>query len=161
MAINSNHLRHHVIRPALKFINTWSYPAEELLLGTAAQESRMGTYLKQLNGGPAIGIFQMELFTYNDLWASFIKYKPEEFRDRLKMLATRTNSADARPSGYDMVGNLYYAAAMARVFYMRIPEALPSESDVVAMAEYWKKYYNTVHGKGTVSEFVHNYQSFV
>jgi len=38
--------------------------AVKLLLGTAAQESRFGTFLHQLGGGPAKGAFQMEPATF-------------------------------------------------------------------------------------------------
>ena len=60
-----------------------------------------------------------------------------------------------------MIGNLYYAAAMARVHYLRRPEALPPAGDVEALGQYWKNFYNTFLGKGTVEEFVENYHRHV
>ena len=56
-------------------------------------------------------------------------------------------------------GNLYYAVAMCRIHYYRVSEALPN--DLEGMARYWKKYYNTELGKGTVEEFIHNYEQAV
>jgi hypothetical protein len=53
-----------------------------------------------------------------------------------------------------MHGNHFYAAAMCRVFYLRVPERLPQADDSAAMARYWKRYYNTHLGKGTVEGFL-------
>ena len=47
---------------------------------------------------------------------------------------------------------------MARIHYLRVPEALPAADDVVGLAAYWKRYYNTELGAGTVEKFVESYQ---
>lgn len=39
---------------------------------------------------------------------------------------------------------------MCRLLYRRIKEPLPHERDVLGMARYWKRYYNTSLGKGSV-----------
>ena len=49
---------------------------------------------------------------------------------------------------------------MARIHYRRVPSPLPKLS-LVGLAYYWKKYYNTVKGKGSVNEFRHNFSRFV
>jgi hypothetical protein len=41
---------------------------------------------------------------------------------------------------------------MCRVHYLRVKEALPTENDAAGMASYWKRYYNTVLGKGTIEQ---------
>jgi len=61
---DADHLRREIIAPALRHIGMWSGAAENLLLGTAAVESRMGTYLRQVGGGPALGIWQVEPVTH-------------------------------------------------------------------------------------------------
>ncbi len=45
-----------------------------------------------------------------------------------------------------------YAAAMARVRYLRVKEAIPK--DPRDIAAYWKQYYNTPLGAGTVEKFI-------
>jgi len=50
---------------------------------------------------------------------------------------------------------------MCRVHYLRRAEPLPKADDVHGMAAYWKRYYNTVHGKGTQQEFVENYERYI
>jgi hypothetical protein len=154
MAIDPKHLRELVIQPACKALGLWSIAAEELLLGTACQESKCGTFLKQLGKGPALGIFQMEPATYKDLFENFLRDR-EPLRGKLHELAGHvTVSAEM------MVYNLRYAAAMCRIHYYRVKDPLPAAGDIPAQAAYWKKFYNTPKGAGTVEEYLHNYRRF-
>lgn len=158
MSINADQLRHDVIRPTLKRIALYSKAAENLLMGTAAQESHLGTYLRQMGGGPAVGIFQMEPATHYDLWHNYLRYKVS-LANEIRAIAGVP--LDRIPKAEAMVGNLYYATAMARIHYLRRPEALPLADNPVDLGEYWKRYFNTHLGRGTVDEFVHNYNRFV
>jgi hypothetical protein len=153
VGINPKQLRELVIRPACEAIGLYSLAAEELLLGTACQESKCGTYLKQLGTGPALGIFQMEPRTHDDLWKNFVRSKDlgAELID-LSIVAFDTPDAD------EMVWNLKYAAAMCRVHYYRVKAPLPAAGDIPAQAAYWKKYYNTIKGAGTVEEYLKNWK---
>lgn len=63
--INYNQFKEHVVVPVLKYLEPeipYSESAVNLLLMTAAHESRGGTYLKQING-PALGVYQMDQLT--------------------------------------------------------------------------------------------------
>ena len=75
LGLDVNQVRLYVVRPALQEIGLWSQVAENLVLGTAVTESRL-KYLKQLGKGPALGIFQMEPFTHNDIWRTHLWGKP-------------------------------------------------------------------------------------
>ena len=78
--IDALQLRHEIIRPTLKHLDPvipYSMAAENLLMGTCAQESRMGQFLVQLEGGPARGIFQMEYSTEYDIIRNFTRFRPE------------------------------------------------------------------------------------
>ena len=154
MSLNCKDLRELVVRPTLQHLRLWSPAAEDLILGTAAQESALGTYLKQVNG-PALGIYQMEPGTFNDIWENYLAYKPD-LTNSLYMLY-RQNIPDATA----MVGNLYYATAFCRIHYLRVPEAIPVHKDIKGYAAYWKKYYNTPLGAGTEQEFIDNYKRYV
>ncbi len=151
MGLNAKQLRELVVRPALKEINLWSQAAENLVMGTAAQESRL-EYLKQLGGGPALGLFQVEPVTYNDYWDNFITY-----RNGLHASILRSVQAAKKPPANRVVWDLKYAAIMCRVHYRRVSAPLPEASDLPGLAAYWKKYYNTPLGKGTETEFKENY----
>lgn len=140
-----------VIQPTLAHLELGGRAAEELLLGTAIQESRVH-YLHQVGGGPAQGVFQMEPATHADIWQNYLAYKPD--------LAKKVNELSLLGPGDipQMTGNMYYAAAMCRVHYRRVPKALPEAGDLEAQADYWKEFYNTFLGAGTVDEYIENYQ---
>lgn len=158
MSIDAHQLRAYIVRPVLEQLGLWSKSAENLLMGTAAQESHVGQFLHQLGGGPAKGIFQMEPATHDDTWEHFLRYKP----NLAKVVRAIAGVADGvRPSSELMVGNLYYAAAMARIYYLRAPEPLPEADDIEGLAAYWKRYYNTYLGRGTDEEFIRNYDRVV
>lgn len=134
-----------IIRPTLYALELPGQAAEALVLGTAMAESGCGTYLRQLGGGPALGIYQMEPATHDDLWKNWLRYRPE-LTDRVeRMLGAYPTEKSAA-----LIGNLYYATAMCRLHYRRQPQPLPAWDDAEGLAKYWKKYYNTHLGKGTV-----------
>ncbi len=155
MGINANQLRQLVVRPALKAIGLWSEAAENLVMGTAAQESGL-THIHQLGAGPAVGLFQMEPATYHDIWNRWLAGQPE-IRKKLLKIAGLPEDSIGEPDVNLMAGNLYFAAAMCRIFYRRIQAPLPAADDVPGLAAYWKKYYNTAKGKGTPQQFVSNW----
>lgn len=140
--------RDTTIRPALVSIGLWSLAAEELLLGTAMQESRL-THRTQLGGGPALGLFQMEPATHDDIWTNFLKY-----RNALGKLITDLRTATPVDALGQLRQNDRYAAGMARVHYKRASGPLPAAGDTDAMAAYWKKYYNTPSGAGKQEHYV-------
>ena len=74
--LSSIHLQDRVIAPALDKINLWSRAVEELVHGTAIVESGL-TYLKQHGDGPALGVWQIEPATHEDLYTNFLDYRPE------------------------------------------------------------------------------------
>jgi hypothetical protein len=152
--IDPEQLLRYVIMPVLTGLDLYSDAAARLLLGTACQESECGRWLRQFGNGPARGIFQMEPATHNDLWDNFLKYKPDLEK---RVYVWTSNKEPARAE--EMTGNLYYAAAMCRVHYLRFPEPIPD--NLPAQAAYWKKYYNTTAGKGKVEEYISNWRRFM
>lgn len=148
--INPKQLKSLVIEPVLKDYTLYSEAAVNLLLGTCAQESRMGYYLKQVKG-PALGIYQMEPKSHHDICENVIRAHPDRFIYK--------NDENDEVDG--LVSDLKYATIMCRLQYWRFPEALPKANDIEGLAKYWKKYYNTEKGKGTVEQFVENYHKYV
>ena len=125
--------------------------AIELLMGTAAAESALGTYLYQFNNGPAMGPFQMERKTHIWLW---------DYLQRRPRIATYIQKVCPYPNDYKLRFDLGYQIVMTRLKYWTIPESLPDPKDIEAMARYWKKYYNTSEGKGTIGSFVNCYEIY-
>jgi hypothetical protein len=56
--------------------------------------------------------------------------------------------------GYLLETNIAFAICMCRVHYRRVPKALPKLFDKPSFASYWKKYYNTKLGAGTIQKFL-------
>ena len=134
-----------IIRPTLEALGgpQDSEAAVELLLATALHESRL-TYLKQIRG-PALGVYQMEPATHDDIWDNFLSRTPE----------IRLREAITRKPAPAMVWDLAYATLMARIHYWRVTdEPLPEAGDAPAMAKYWKDHYNTHLGAGTEEQFL-------
>ncbi|MGB1309572.1 MAG: hypothetical protein ACPG47_00095 [Leucothrix sp.] len=148
MTLKLDYIKEGVVRVALSKLHNWSVASQELLLGTAAVESDFGAHLEQING-PAIGLWGMEPATHDSLWDDFIEYR----KKYKKILEPRSVER--------LYGDWVYAAQMARIKYMTIPELLPASWDIDGMANYWKKYYNTPAGKGTVEVFVKKYRKYV
>lgn len=137
-----------VIRPSLQQIGLWTPAAEELLLGTALVESDL-LHRIQIGGGPARGLFQMEIETHDDIWNNFLKYK-----SYLAKAITSLQSSPKANRHTDLETNDKYACAMARLVYYRKPSALPKAGNINAMAAYWKQHYNTLLGAGTVAKYI-------
>jgi hypothetical protein len=155
----ANIFRSTVIRPVLVILGTTkvaNVAAEELLLGTAVQESLNFMYRNQAGGGPAKGYFQMEPSTHDDIWDNYLKYRSKLSKDVLSFLSNASaNKID------ELETNDKYAAAMARVHYMRVSAPLPKAGDISAQADYWKKYYNTYRDKGYAFEYIEKWNKYV
>ena len=132
-----------------------SEAAVELLLGTAAHESHLGKWLVQQGGGPARGIYMIE---------------PEELSDVLSWMwrrqmrlayAVDDMQAPWPDSAVQLVTNLTFATAIARLSYWQHVEPLPAAADVEGLAKYWKKYYNTEAGAGEWPQWIYNYHKMV
>jgi hypothetical protein len=151
MGIEKTQLR-ELITQVLRYLDPeipFSESAVELLMLTCAQESHLGTYIKQVGSGPARGIFQMEPNTERDLYANFLKLKPGLLA-KIHAVTYDCSTPD------DSLGNLTYQIAMARVHYFRSPRPIPA--DLYGWAAEWKRHYNTPLGAGTEDEAINNYK---
>lgn len=158
MSINKDQLRELIIE-TLKEVDLHSDSAVELLMGTAAVESNLGEYIKQVNG-PALGIFQMEPETYFDIWENYLKFKPMTFSKNYNI--EHLQGKQLYKHGADtMRYNLKYAIIMTRLHYLRRPEPLPKANDIEGLAYYWKSYFNTRLGKGKQTDFIDKYIKYV
>ncbi len=150
LGIHTAELRFEVVRPTLHDLGLWSECAENLLLGTAAVESHMGHKLHQ-EQGPALGIYQIECATHDDLWQNYLNWH-QDLANRIMGFASQRSAKAGLER--DLVVNLAYATAIARAIYSRVGEELPPADDPEALGAYWKKHYNTEKGRGSVEHFV-------
>ncbi|ELA8466744.1 hypothetical protein Q1G98_000190 [Vibrio alginolyticus] len=145
-----------VIRPWLKRLGLYSRSAEQLIVGTIYQESN-GHFIQQVGGGPALGLIQMEPATYKDIWDNFLAYRRSLANKLTELASMESLDGDMRPDVSQLVTNLAFAVAICRVHYLRVKEALPTAGDLDGLAKYWKDYYNTRLGAGTVDDFKKNF----
>jgi hypothetical protein len=143
-----------VIRPALAVLPAAQQGArrEQLLCGTSAHESGFQSIAQR--GGPALGPFQMEPATHQDLWASYIDLRPGLAQAIMSLLE------DGHfPTPSALIPCPRYAAAMASTLYFRCPGTVPD--DLAGQAAYWKRFYNTIDGAGTVAEYLADWERLV
>lgn len=144
-----------LVESTLKEVGLYKEDAVWLLLGTRAQESAFGKYSRQIGGGPALGTYQMEPATFNDIVNTYLRYR-KPLRKKI-MKVCDVNYFDPQ----DLLSNEKLAICFARLKYYRVKEALPSKNDISAMAHYWKQYYNSYKGAGKPSEFISNWYHFM
>ncbi len=146
----------NLTRDTIKKLDMYSDSAQQLMLGTFAVESDFGTHLHQLNGGPALGIGQMEPRTFHSLIDNYLHYRNALF-DKIMYICR----FDHKPNSIDLVTNTSFAICMTRIKYWKIKEQLPESHDVQGLASYWKRYYNTPAGLGTEEKFIEKYYKYV
>ena len=114
---------------------------------TTGQTESGYDYLRQIKG-PAIGFWQMEPATMWDIWENYVLYRPK-YKEALWRLGFNEGFGEQ-----SLLSNLAVQAAFCRLHYRRVPKGLPKANDLEGQAKYWKKYYNTIEGKGTVEHFI-------
>ena len=55
--------------------------------------------------------------------------------------------------------NIAYGIMHCRLKYYRVPKKLPS--DLEGQAAYYKKYYNSAHGKASEEEYIEQYKEAI
>lgn len=154
--MNVKHYQQYIVRYTLYHLGLHSKEAELLVLGTAVHESLGLKYIKQFDNGPAMGFVQMEAATHDDIWKNYLHWRPE----LAKLVCSAANlPQDIVPIATNLIGNMNYGATMCRIHYLRQPGAIPR--DLEGQARYWKKHYNTSLGKGTVNEYMDNWDRYV
>lgn len=157
-----------VIEPTLRYLDPdipLTRAAMQLVLGTALHESANLQYIDQLSRlpttpGPAYGLWQMEARTMGDHFDWLHAKSADGTRVRAALSAKiEAMIAPWRTLPHQVHGNLYLACALCRVHYRRVSEALPAADDAPALASYWKRYYNTSEGAGTIAQGVVAMQS--
>lgn len=143
--INKKQLR-RLVDDTLKGYGLYSEASANLVYGTIIQESR-GEYLRQNVENfdmdkHAIGICQVEKNTFLWLQSIYVGKYPELAKTRFEELEY----------------NLKLSILFCRLRYLIYPDPIPE--DLIGQAEYWKKVYNTYKGKGTVQEYINNFNKY-
>ena len=159
MGICAKELRILVIRPTLQHLGEIGVQvdaAENLLLGTAAQESGLGFHLK-LSRTQGLGIYRISPRTHTNIWDKYLVDSPE-LASAVRGLASQQEFL-SNPHA-ELATNLSYATAIAWMVFKRADKALPAANDVQGLGEYLALHYHH-RPKASAEEFVRNYKRFI
>jgi hypothetical protein len=150
MSILAADFGQYVVQDALEILANmnaipYSETAYNLLMGTAAQESLLGTYLVQ-QSGPGIGPFMQ---TPSEVPAMLAACNA----NTLSALASVSHSGS---SPNQIITNLVYAAMICRIFYWQVPAPLP-DNTLAGLWGYYKEHYNTATGAATQTQWNTNW----
>lgn len=145
-----------LIRTTCQELGKWTLDAEELLLGTAAKESRLGKFLFQIGGGPGRGLMQVEAETELDIW----RFLRKPFRDAFLRRFVGVTGVTG-PDKDAIIWNPVYSIALARCRYMYVADTIPPARNIIGQARYWDRYYNCNPNYGTPAEYIESYCELV
>ena len=119
--------------------------APQLLLETMAQETRLGAYKDPTPYGAGRGICQFDLIAFKDVQerTGALDAKAIQAEFAIDIKKTRHDQLDYSP---------LLSLIFCRLFYKLVKAPIPA--DLEGRAAYWKRYYNTVAGKGTAHEYI-------
>ena len=124
--------------------NGKNHNADKLLLETARAETNLG-FTKDLGiktGG--VGLCQFDELPFNDVKQRSLKYR-ELILDKLKIDISKVEWSE-------LAYNPLLSVLFCRLKYKLIPEEIPTTLE--DRAKYWKKYYNSVLGAGTIYHYL-------
>ena len=143
----------NLIERVLKKMDLHSPEASDLVYKTGKVESGY-KYIRQIKG-PARGLFQCESWVAVDICKNYLAYRKSLMRkvaDATKVKLSYFVEPNEEDWSYILETNIAAQIAMCRLHYRRIPKPLPSSLE--GQAKYWKKYYNSMAGRGTVEDFL-------
>lgn len=121
-----------------------------LVLETGCAESQLGTYPDAHNEKWGVGLYQHDRINIEDI---LLHGKARHFNVIKDVFGYDMHKVQLEDLAFDPL----LSTICCRLSYKRIPAAIPH--DLYSRAEYWKLYYNTTSGAGTVSHYleaVHN-----
>lgn len=154
--MNKEQLVNLVIIPTLKEIPK-GISAEAVLAVTMiiAHESTRGNFLKQIGGGPALGIIQMEPRTHNSTW----KFGDSIWKNAYNMEIISKDDFDNKrhPLPGRLIYDLRYNVFMARQnIFMDRDTPLPKTPH--QMSDYLKSWWNSAGGEAKSNSYLRDYE---
>lgn len=126
--------------------------AKEMIIETAIAETGLGQ-IEDKTTGAGMGITQFDEFPFNDIRNRCIKLKDKIYKE-LKIDISLVEWDDLRY-------NQFLALLFTRLLYWLASRkvdgkyvSIPIPATIEERAEYWKEFYNTKDGKGTVEHYL-------
>ena len=120
-------------------------PAVKLLAETAAAETNYGKAVDR-SWNVGVGVMQFDPIGFDDVKARTSERVKDIVQKEFGIIIDRTYIGDLRHS--PMLSVIF-----ARLKYRLIPSPIPA--DVHGRAAYWKKWYNSELGAGTIDHYLH------
>ena len=139
-----------IAEQVLKHMCVYSDEAMDLVMRTGAVESLYQNIEQQSENSPAVGFFQVEQATADDIWHNYLMFRKTSMLPLVEQV-TGHRFADGPWNRFQIMSNIALQVALCRLKYLRVPHPIPKS--VNAQAEYWLKYYNG-GGHGTVDRFI-------
>ncbi len=156
----ADQIRRDAVIPALQALEPvipHTLAAENLMLGIAAHESGGFVHRVQIGGGPARGLWQMELVTFRDVYDRYLGARPV-LRGKVDALWPN-DGTDPWPQ---VETNDIFACACARIRCFMSPAKINFDPrDVFEMSRWWSANYNTHRDPVMEAQFVANYRRYV
>lgn len=134
---------------AMKGSNEDIEATRQLMIGTIAQETKLGTYRDPSPYKHGAGLSQIDpgipFEDIQDRGTKYIRQVKETFG--IDILSATHRELELSP---------LLSVVMARVKYKLVPKAIPADFD--GQWEYYKRYYNSYAGKATKEEYTRNYE---
>ena len=140
-----------VITETLNYLGEWSQPAENLLLGTAIQESGLGFCMRR---GRRLGLYHISPSAHRAVWDHYLARFPDK-ASRVRGLAGQ-HSFIANPH-LELATNLRYATASAWCIYLKAGCHIGSNMGLHDIAKVWHRHFHR-RPSGTEADFVRNYR---
>ena len=138
-----------IVEYALYKIDSYSDDALALVTRTGMAESGYRALKGYGEGNPAIGFWQIEPATLNDMIENYINYR-SHYKKKLVSLGMDFG----KDRIMSVMSNMAVQSALCRLHYRRDKYSIPSWDDLEAQGKYWKRVYNTEEGRGTVGHFM-------
>jgi len=124
-----------------------------LIWGTVAVETRCSTYKDKTRGYAGEGLTQFDKIPFSDI-------KKRTSSSTRNTIASKFAMDLKKWKWENLSFNDSKALIMSFCFYKLVREKFPAPYSAQAHAKYWKKYYNTVLGKGTTEKYVAAFKKY-
>jgi len=137
---------HFIVDEIVKHLgNGKNGTVKDLLIETARTETGLGNTEDKTLLSAGVGIMQFDKIGFEDVKERGSRRWKNLIKDKLKV--------DIDLVTHDMLlYSPFLSVLWARMKYKLIPEQVPD--NIYGRAKYWKKYYNTYKGKGTVEHYL-------
>ena len=158
MGIDVSDLRELIVKPYLKGLGEYSDIAENLLRGTAAQESLLGArcFCTQTKG---FGLYRITAEKHQELWDRYLVQFPD-LASQQRGLASQQQFLK-NPHG-ELISNLTYSTGMAWMIYRRNLIDTTKPLEISTLAQLWANYFDNGTGcPRNADDFMQTYRTLV